>query len=215
VAWRYSAAVCVDRVLRLPRYLARIGVDRRPRQRRACRLHFSIYNFLRGRVSLAVSGGAAGAPVAIANTAAVVGFGSVAKLTPGFQSAVEAMNTVTGRSAHRCRRRCQRHRRFDRIGFGKVSRCRFLRHITSTWASIRRRCTGSSRSLPVRSTRSPDNGYVVTTLRGICKESYEDAYPAVGVLTVVVPALGTALAIALPKFLRNRPVRRYTSIPRK
>ena len=46
----------------------------------------------------------------------------------------------------------------------------------------------------------PHNGYVVTTLRGICKESYEDAYPAVGVLTVVVPALGTALAIALLSF---------------
>ncbi len=46
----------------------------------------------------------------------------------------------------------------------------------------------------------PHNGYVVTTLRGICKETYAAAYPAVGALTVIVPALGTALAIALLSF---------------
>ena len=43
----------------------------------------------------------------------------------------------------------------------------------------------------------PHNGYVVTTIRAICRESYSAAYPAVGALTVIVPILGTALAVAL------------------
>lgn len=41
----------------------------------------------------------------------------------------------------------------------------------------------------------PHNGYVVTTLRAICRERYSTAYPAVAALTVVVPALGTVLAV--------------------
>jgi hypothetical protein len=43
----------------------------------------------------------------------------------------------------------------------------------------------------------PYNGYVVTKLRGICKETYAAAYPTVGALTVVVPLLGTAFAVML------------------
>ena len=43
----------------------------------------------------------------------------------------------------------------------------------------------------------PHNGYVVTTVRAICREPFPAAYPAVAALTVVVPLLGTILAIAL------------------
>ena len=43
----------------------------------------------------------------------------------------------------------------------------------------------------------PHNGYVVTTIRSVCGESHRDAYGAVGVTTVLVPALGTGLAIVL------------------
>jgi hypothetical protein len=43
----------------------------------------------------------------------------------------------------------------------------------------------------------PHNGYVVTTLRAICREKYAGAYPAMAALTVIVPALGTALAVIL------------------
>ena len=43
----------------------------------------------------------------------------------------------------------------------------------------------------------PHNGYVVTTIRAICRESFAAAYPAVGALTVLVPVLGTALAVVL------------------
>jgi H+/gluconate symporter-like permease len=43
----------------------------------------------------------------------------------------------------------------------------------------------------------PHNGYVVTTIRAICRDSFRDAYPALGALTVIVPALGTILAVFL------------------
>ncbi|MFP3440675.1 GntP family permease, partial [Pantoea sp. SIMBA_133] len=43
----------------------------------------------------------------------------------------------------------------------------------------------------------PHNGYVVTTIRAICGESHQDAYGAVGALTVIVPLIGLALAILL------------------
>ena len=43
----------------------------------------------------------------------------------------------------------------------------------------------------------PHNGYVVTTIRAICKQSHKDAYPAVAAVTVAVPLIGLSLAIAL------------------
>ena len=43
----------------------------------------------------------------------------------------------------------------------------------------------------------PHNGYVVTTIRSICGETHRDAYGAVGVTTVIAPAIGVAVAIVL------------------
>jgi len=43
----------------------------------------------------------------------------------------------------------------------------------------------------------PHNGYVVTTIRAICGESHQNAYWPVAVVTVLVPLLGTLLAILL------------------
>jgi H+/gluconate symporter-like permease len=154
--------------------------------------------FLQGRLALAVSGGTLGALIAIANTAAVVGFGSVAKLTPGFQAAVDAMTQIPG----------------DPL-VGAAVAVSVIAGLTGSASG------GQSIALPILAPHYldlgvnpeslhrvvaissgaldslPHNGYVVTTLRGICKESYAAAYPAVGILTVIVPALGTALAIVL------------------
>ena len=154
--------------------------------------------FLKGRLALAVSGGTLGALIAIANTAAVVGFGSVAKLTPGFQAAVDAMTQIPG----------------DPL-VGAAVAVSVIAGLTGSASG------GQSIALPILAPHYldlgvnpeslhrvvaissgaldslPHNGYVVTTLRGICKESYAAAYPAVGMLTVIVPALGTALAIVL------------------
>ncbi|MCP4946184.1 MAG: GntP family permease, partial [Aestuariibacter sp.] len=43
----------------------------------------------------------------------------------------------------------------------------------------------------------PHNGYVVTTIRAICHETHKAAYGSVAALTVVVPLMGLAMAIAL------------------
>ncbi len=153
---------------------------------------------LSGRYSEAATAGALGALIAIANTAAVVGFGAVAKLTPGFQAAVAAMTSLPGEPL-----------------IGAAIAVSVIAGLTGSASG------GQSIALPliaphyidlgvepeslhrVVSISSgaldslPHNGYVVTTLRGICKESYAAAYPALGALTVIVPALGTALAIVL------------------
>ena len=46
----------------------------------------------------------------------------------------------------------------------------------------------------------PHNGYVVTTVRSICGEVHKDAYGAEGALTVIVPLIGTVIAIILFSF---------------
>ena len=136
--------------------------------------------------------------IAIANTAAVVGFGSIAKLTPGFQAAVDVMTQIPGNPL-----------------LGAAVAVSVIAGLTGSASG------GQSIALPILAPHYidlgvdpqalhrvvaissgaldslPHNGYVVTTLRGICKESYGDGYPAVFALTVVVPAIGTGLAIAL------------------
>ncbi len=153
---------------------------------------------LAGRYSGVAAGGALGALVAIANTAAVVGFGSVAKLTAGFQAAVDAMTSLPGEPL-----------------IGAAVAVSVIAGLTGSASG------GQSIALPLIAPHYidmgvepeslhrvvaissgaldslPHNGYVVTTLRGICKETYAAAYPAVGALTVIVPALGTALAVLL------------------
>jgi H+/gluconate symporter-like permease len=156
------------------------------------------WRFLAGRLGEAATNGALGALIAIANTAAVVGFGGVAKLTSGFQAAVDAMTSLPGEPL--------------------VSAAIAVSVIAGLTGSA---SGGQSIALPlvaphyldqgvdpaalhrVVSIASggldslPHNGYVVTTVRAICREPYAAAYPAVAALTVVVPVLGTILAILL------------------
>ena len=153
---------------------------------------------LQGRLSGAAAGGALGALIAIANTAAVVGFGGVAKLTGGFQSAVDLMTTLPGEPL-----------------IGAAIAVSVIAGLTGSASG------GQTIALPLIAPHYldqgvdpdalhrvvaiasggldslPHNGYVVTTIRSICRESYAAAYPAVGALTVLVPILGTALAVAL------------------
>lgn len=150
------------------------------------------------RVSAAATAGAVGALIAIANTAAVVGFGGVAKLTPGFQAAVEAMTSLPGSPL-----------------IGAAIAVSVIAGLTGSASG------GQSIALPLLAPHYldqgvdpealhrvvaissgaldslPQNGYVVTTIRSICGESYAAAYPSMAMLTVAVPALGTALAVVL------------------
>ena len=49
----------------------------------------------------------------------------------------------------------------------------------------------------------PANGYVVMLIQNICGETHRRAYMPIFVTTVVIPTLGTALAIALFKTFPN------------
>ncbi|MFC3883292.1 GntP family permease [Bacillus songklensis] len=149
----------------------------------------------------AVSEGTLGALIAIGNTAAVVGFGGVAKAVPAFQVAVDTMTSIPGSPL-----------------IGGAIAVSAIAGITGSASG------GQAIALPILAPHYmdigvnpealhrvlaissgcldslPHNGYVVTTIRGICGESHQDAYGAVGAMTVIVPLVGVILAIVLFSF---------------
>ena len=145
-----------------------------------------------------IASGALGALIAIANTSAVVGFGGVARLSPAFQQAVEfitqipgsplvgaaiAVSVIAGLAG-------------SASGGQAIALPILAPHYLALGVSpdaLHRVVAISSGGLD----SLPHNGYVVTTIRAICRETYQGAYPAMGALTVIVPILGTALAVLL------------------
>ncbi|SIT80058.1 GntP family permease [Edaphobacillus lindanitolerans] len=146
----------------------------------------------------AVSEGTAGAVIAIANTSAVVGFGGVVKATPAFESAVAVMTNIPGSPL-----------------IGGALAVAIIAGLTGSSSggqaialpllaphyldmgvnaeALHRTVAISSGSLD----SLPHGGYVVTTIRSIAGETHKDAYPAFGAMTVVVPLLGTIVAVIL------------------
>jgi H+/gluconate symporter-like permease len=146
----------------------------------------------------AVSEGTVGALIAIGNTAAVVGFGGVAKAVPAFETAVDFMTSIPGSPL-----------------IGGALAVSVIAGMTGSASG------GQAIALPILAPHYmelgvnpealhrvvsissgaldtlPHNGYVVTTIRSICGESHQDAYGAVGALTAIVPLLGVILAIIL------------------
>lgn len=146
----------------------------------------------------AFSVGATGAVVAITNTCAVVGFGAIAKLSPAFQEALVFLQNMPG----------------DPL-IGAAIAVTVIAGLTGSASG------GQTIALPLLAPHYldvgvnpselhrvvaissgaldslPHNGYVVTTIRAICGETHKDAYGAVWALTVVVPMIGLAVAIAL------------------
>jgi H+/gluconate symporter-like permease len=142
--------------------------------------------------------GAMGALVAIGNTCAVVGFGSVAKATPAFHSAVDLITSIPGSPL-----------------VGAALAVAVIAGLTGSASG------GQGIALPILAPiylargvdpealhrvvaiasgtldSLPHNGYVVTTIRAICGETHRDAYGAVAVTTVIVPVVGVIAAIAL------------------
>lgn len=149
-------------------------------------------------INNAVTEGVFGALIAIGNTSAVVGFGTIAKASPAFAIAVDAMTGLPGNAL---------------IGAAVA--------VSAIAAMTGSASGGQAIALPVVAPgyldqgvnpeqlhrvvalssgaldSLPHNGYVVTTIRAICNETHKAAYGAMGALTVVVPLIGTALAIAL------------------
>ena len=148
--------------------------------------------------SEAMSSGAYGALIALGNTCAVVGFGAVAKTSPGFDLALAGVMSLPG----------------DGLLSAAVA-ISLIAGITGSASG------GQSIALPelgphyldagvpadelhrIISISSgaldslPHNGYVVTTIRAICGEKHATAYMPLAALTVVVPFIGTGLALVL------------------
>ena len=155
----------------------------------------------RAQLADVASAGALGALIAIANTAAVVGFGGVAKLTAGFQASVDFMTHLPGPPLVGAAVAVSVIAGLTGSASGgqTIALPLFASHYLSLGVSadaLHRVVAISSGALDTL----PHNGYVVTTIRSICREPYSGAYPAFAALTVIVPALGTALAILLFSF---------------
>lgn len=149
-------------------------------------------------LSNAINMGTTGALIAIGNTAAVVGFGAIAKETLAFQETVAMMTQIPGN---------------ELIGAAiAVSVIAGLTGSASGGQAIALPLVGPHymeqgvepeqlhRIVSISSgalDSLPHNGYVVTTIRAICHETHKAAYWAVGALTVVVPLIGLAMAVSL------------------
>ncbi|RUO75644.1 GntP family permease [Pseudidiomarina taiwanensis] len=149
-------------------------------------------------VGKAIGDASTGALIAIGNTAAVVGFGSIAKITPAFSDAVALMTSLPGNEL-----------------VGAAVAVSVIAGLTGSASG------GQAIALPVVGPHYldagvnpdqlhrivaissgaldslPHNGYVVTTIRAICNETHQAAYWPVAAVTVVVPFVGLALAISL------------------
>ncbi len=146
----------------------------------------------------AVNMGTTGALVAIGNTAAVVGFGAVAKTTDAFQQTVDIMTQIPGN---------------ELIGAAiAVSVIAGLTGSASGGQAIALPLVGPyyidqgvdpeelHRIISISSgalDSLPHNGYVVTTIRAICHETHQAAYGPMAALTVIVPLIGLIMAIGL------------------
>jgi H+/gluconate symporter-like permease len=151
-----------------------------------------------GDLNHAIGEGTTGALLAIGNTAAVVGFGSVAKASPAFAVAVEAMTSIPGNEL-----------------IGAAIAVSVIAGLTGSASG------GQAIALPVLAPHYldagvdpeqlhrvvaissgaldslPHNGYVVTTIRAICGETHKAAYGPMAALTVITPLLGLILALAI------------------
>lgn len=158
-----------------------------------------VLNFQRFRnLSGAVNQGTIGALLAIGNTAAVVGFGSVAKATPAFAAAVAAMTSLPGNEL-----------------VGAAIAVSVIAGLTGSASG------GQAIALPLLAPHYleqgvnpeqlhrivsissgaidtlPHNGYIVTTVRAICQETHQQAYWPIAVLTLIIPLIGLMLAVLL------------------
>lgn len=146
----------------------------------------------------ALNDGVTGALLAIGNTAAVVGFGSVAKLTPAFDSIVQQMTHLPGPELLGAAIAVSVIAGVT--GSASGGQVIALPEIAPTYLDrgvdaeqLHRVVAISSGALD----SLPHNGYVVTTIRAICGESHQNAYGPVAIITVIVPLFGTLLAIGL------------------
>ncbi|PPA69898.1 GntP family permease [Jeotgalibacillus proteolyticus] len=146
----------------------------------------------------AISEGTVGALIAIGNTAAVVGFGGVAREVPAFSVAVDAMTSIPGSPL--IGGAIAVSVIAGLTGSSSGGQVIALPLLAPHYIDMGVNTEALHRTLSISSgalDSLPHNGYVVTTIRGICGETHKDAYGPVGALTVIVPLIGLIIAIAL------------------
>lgn len=153
--------------------------------------------FLRNPAA-ATNEGVLGALLAIGNTAAVVGFGSVARLTPAFAGVVDYMTHLPGPELLGAAVAVSVIAGLT--GSASGGQAIALPEIAPTYLDrgvdpeqLHRVVAISSGALD----SLPHNGYVVTTIRAICGETHQNAYWPVAVVSVLVPLAGVFIAIGL------------------
>ena len=142
--------------------------------------------------------GADNALVATANTCAVVGFGAVVSQTPAFDQivalltdmpgleyaglamAVTVIAGITGSAS-------------GGLGIALPILAPIYQGMGLDNGAMHRISALASGGLD----SLPHNGYVVTTVRVICKETHQRAYPAIFVTSVLVPSFVLAIAVGL------------------
>ena len=149
-------------------------------------------------LAAAVNEGTTGALIAIGNTSAVVGFGSVAKASPAFAVAVSAMTGIPGSELIGAAIAVTVIAGLTGSASGGLSialpvLAPYYQDTNVDMAQLHRISSIASGALD----SLPHNGYVVTTIRAICKESHSSAYAPVAALTVVVPMIGLGMAVVL------------------
>jgi H+/gluconate symporter-like permease len=146
----------------------------------------------------AVAEGSTGALIAIGNTAAVVGFGAVAKASPAFMLAVDWVTHLPGSGVATAALAVSAIAAMT--GSASGGQAIALPLLAPHYLDQGVDASQLHRSVAISSgvlDSLPHNGYVVTTIRAICKETHAAAYGAVGALTVIVPGLGLLLCLGL------------------
>ena len=149
-------------------------------------------------IETALNQATTGAVVAIGNTAAVVGFGAVAKLTPAFQDAVVMMTQIPGHELIGAAIAVSVIAGLT--GSASGGQAIALPLVAPHYMDLGVEADELHRVVAISSgaiDTLPHNGYVVTTIRAICGEKHQDAYWPLAMLTVVVPLIGLALILGL------------------
>lgn len=159
----------------------------------------SLINFRHFRnPQLAISEATTGALIAIGNTSAVVGFGSIAKVTPAFNEAVMAMTSLPGNELVGAAIAISAIAGVT--GSASGGQAIALPEIAPHYLGLGVNPEQLHRIVSISSgalDSLPHNGYIVTTIRAICHETHQSAYWAVAAVTVVVPLIGLAVAVGL------------------
>ena len=135
---------------------------------------------------------------AICNTAAVVAFGAVVKSVPAFDAVVGAMLNIPGPKILGLAIATTVLAGICGSASGGVGIASPL--LGPAFVQMGIPAGAVARTIAISSCALdslPHNGYIVTVCNGLCNETHKDCYKPVFVMTVLVPFVGTIVAVAL------------------